>query len=187
MLETRPASSFAIRRGIIESLKTMENSAATVARQKKKSTSTRLDPGAAYHSIVRQVILIAAKTMIHGFLRPVWSAIEPSTGERIAMTRPAAATPQPQAARPMVESPAMRDTKYGPKMKVVTTVLGGGLASRFFSELRDKQGLAYTTAAREPLRVTPGYFLALLGTAPANQEKAEAALPRDGVGGGGPV
>jgi zinc protease len=61
-------------------------------------------------------------------------------------------------------------------MKLVTTVLGGGLASRFFSELRDKQGLAYTTAAREPLRVSPGYFLALLGTAPANQEKAEAAL-----------
>jgi zinc protease len=61
-------------------------------------------------------------------------------------------------------------------MKLVTTVLGGGLASRFFSELRDQQGLAYTTAAREPLRVNPGYFLALLGTAPANQEKAEAAL-----------
>src|SRR4029434_10569015 len=61
-------------------------------------------------------------------------------------------------------------------MKLVTTVLGGGLASRFFSELRDQQGLAYTTAAREPLRVNPGYFLALLRTAPANQEKAEAAL-----------
>ena len=61
-------------------------------------------------------------------------------------------------------------------MKVVSTVLGGGLASRFFSELRDKEGLAYTTAAREPMRVGPGYFLALLGTAPANKEKAEAAL-----------
>ena len=61
-------------------------------------------------------------------------------------------------------------------MKLVSTVLGGGLASRFFSELRDQQGLAYTTAAREPLRVSAGYFLALLGTAPANQEKAEAAL-----------
>src|SRR5262245_10325183 len=56
------------------------------------------------------------------------------------------------------------------------TVLGGGLASRFFSELRDKQGLAYTTAAREPMRVGQGYFLAMLGTAPANKEKAEAAL-----------
>ncbi|HKA30072.1 MAG TPA: pitrilysin family protein [Candidatus Binatia bacterium] len=61
-------------------------------------------------------------------------------------------------------------------MKVVSTVLGGGLASRFFSELRDKQGLAYTTAAREPMRVGQGYFLALLGTAPANKQKAEAAL-----------
>jgi zinc protease len=61
-------------------------------------------------------------------------------------------------------------------MKVVSTVLGGGLASRFFSELRDKQGLAYTTAAREPMRVGAGYVLALLGTAPANKEKAEAAL-----------
>ncbi len=61
-------------------------------------------------------------------------------------------------------------------MKVVSAVLGGGLASRFFSELRDKQGLAYTTAAREPMRVGAGYFLALLGTAPANKEKAEAAL-----------
>src|SRR5207244_10039179 len=58
-------------------------------------------------------------------------------------------------------------------MKVVSTVLGGGLASRFFSELRDQQGLAYTTAAREPLRVSAGYFLALLGSAPANQETAE--------------
>jgi len=61
-------------------------------------------------------------------------------------------------------------------MKLVSTVLGGGLASRFFSDLRDKQGLAYTTAAREPMRVGAGYFLALLGTAPANKDKAEAAL-----------
>jgi zinc protease len=72
-------------------------------------------------------------------------------------------------------APALTDPDLA-AMKLVTTVLGGGLASRFFSELRDKQGLAYTTAAREPLRVSPGYFLALLGTAPANQEKAEAAL-----------
>jgi predicted Zn-dependent peptidase len=61
-------------------------------------------------------------------------------------------------------------------MKLVSTVLGGGLSSRFFSDLRDKQGLAYTTAAREPFRVNAGYFLALLGTAPSNKDKAEAAL-----------
>ena len=72
-------------------------------------------------------------------------------------------------------APSLTDPDFA-AMKVVSAVLGGGLASRFFSELRDKQGLAYTTAAREPMRVGSGYFLALLGTAPANKDKAEAAL-----------
>ena len=72
-------------------------------------------------------------------------------------------------------APKMTDPDFA-AMKVASTVLGGGLAGRFFSELRDKQGLAYTTAAQEPMRVEPGYFLALLGTAPENRDKAEAAL-----------
>jgi zinc protease len=72
-------------------------------------------------------------------------------------------------------APALTGADF-PAMKLVSTVLGGGLAGRFFSELRDKLGLAYTTATREPMRVETGYFLALLGTAPANKDKAEAAL-----------
>jgi predicted Zn-dependent peptidase len=72
-------------------------------------------------------------------------------------------------------APAMTDPDFA-AMKLVSTVLGGGLAGRFFSELRDKEGLAYTTAAREPMRADRGYFLALLGTAPDNKDKAEAAL-----------
>ena len=72
-------------------------------------------------------------------------------------------------------APAMTDPDFA-AMKLVSTVLGGGLAGRFFSELRDKQALAYTTATQEPMRVDPGYFLALLGTAPDNVVKAEAAL-----------
>ena len=72
-------------------------------------------------------------------------------------------------------APALTDPDFA-AMKVVSTVLGGGLAGRFFSDLRDKQGLAYTTAAQEPMRVDRGYFLALLGTAPENKEKSEAAL-----------
>jgi predicted Zn-dependent peptidase len=71
--------------------------------------------------------------------------------------------------------PAMTEPDF-PAMKVLSTVLGGGLAGRLFSELRDKQALAYTTATQEPMRVEPGYFLALLGTAPDNAAKAEAAL-----------
>jgi predicted Zn-dependent peptidase len=72
-------------------------------------------------------------------------------------------------------APAMTDPDFA-AMKLVSTVLGGGMAGRFFSELRDKQGLAYTTGTQEPMRVDPGYFLAILGTAPANVERAEAAL-----------
>src|SRR5262249_10054350 len=72
-------------------------------------------------------------------------------------------------------APSMTTADFA-AMKLVSTVLGGGLAGRFFSELRDKQGLAYTTTTQQPMRVDSGYFLALLGTAPANAEKAEDAL-----------
>jgi predicted Zn-dependent peptidase len=116
--------------------------------------------------------------------------------ERLFGALPAAPVPAPNAARAPAPAatrdalkvpgaqaqifmgglaPAMTDPDF-PAMKVVSMVLGGGLAGRFFSELRDKQGLAYTTAAQEPMRVDPGYFLALLGTAPDNVGKAEAAL-----------
>lgn len=61
-------------------------------------------------------------------------------------------------------------------VKVLATVLGGGMAGRFFSELRDKQGLAYTTGMAYPSRLDRGYIVAHLGTAPENVERAEAAL-----------
>jgi predicted Zn-dependent peptidase len=104
---------------------------------------------------------------------------------------PVAAPPRPPAPAPWREvrvvpgaqaqilmgalAPALTDPDY-PAVKVLATVLGGGMAGRFFSELRDKQGLAYTTAARYPARVDTSYFLAQLGTAPENVTRAEAAL-----------
>ncbi len=63
-----------------------------------------------------------------------------------------------------------------PALKVMTAILGGGMASRFFSDLRDKQALAYTTGALYPPRMDTSGFVAILGTAPANVPKAEAAL-----------
>ncbi len=93
MLEIRPISALGTSRGIIELLKTVENSAATEASEKHSTTRNRLEPGAANHSTNRLVILIAAKKPIHGLRGPVWSAIEPSTGDRMAMTKPAAAMP----------------------------------------------------------------------------------------------
>jgi predicted Zn-dependent peptidase len=72
-------------------------------------------------------------------------------------------------------APALTDPDY-PAVKVLATVLGGGMAGRFFSELRDKQGLAYTAATQYPSRVDPSLLVSLLGTAPGNAAKAEDAL-----------
>lgn len=72
-------------------------------------------------------------------------------------------------------APALSDPDY-PAVQVLSTALGGGMAGRFFAELRDQQGLAYTTATQYPARIDTSYFLALLGTAPANAIRAEAAL-----------
>jgi zinc protease len=63
-----------------------------------------------------------------------------------------------------------------PALKVMSAILGGGMASRFFSDLRDKQALAYSTGAQYPGRLAMSGFVATLGTAPANVPKAEAAL-----------
>jgi zinc protease len=70
---------------------------------------------------------------------------------------------------------AFSEADHAP-LRVLATALGGGFTSRFFSELRDRQGLAYTTSAQYPMRVKPGPFYAFLGTAPANVERSEAAL-----------
>jgi predicted Zn-dependent peptidase len=104
---------------------------------------------------------------------------------------PVAAPPTPPAPAPWRETrvvpgaqaqilmgalaPALTDPDY-PAVKVMSTVLGGGMAGRFFSELRDKQGLAYTTGTQYPARVDRSFFLAQLGTAPENVARAEPAL-----------
>jgi predicted Zn-dependent peptidase len=61
-------------------------------------------------------------------------------------------------------------------VKVLATALGGGMAGRLFTEVRDKQGLAYSTGGSYPSRRGPGVFFTQLGTAPANQARAEVAM-----------
>ena len=60
-------------------------------------------------------------------------------------------------------------------MKVLSTVLGGGMAGRLFVELRDRRALAYTAAAYyEPVHQT-GALVLYLGIAPDNATRAETA------------
>jgi len=74
--------------------------------------------------------------------------------------------------------PPMTHPDY-PAVKVLSSVLGGGMAGRFFSEIRDKQALAYSTAALYPTLADTGSFVAQLGTGPENLSRAQASLKKE--------
>ena len=75
-------------------------------------------------------------------------------------------------------APPMTHPDY-PAVKVLSSVLGGGMAGRFFSEIRDKQALAYSTGALYPTLADTGYFVAQLGTGPENLSRAQASLKKE--------
>lgn len=72
-------------------------------------------------------------------------------------------------------APALQHPDHA-AVKVLATVLGGGMAGRLFAELRDRQALAYTTNAFYEAVREPGVLMLYLGTAPDNAARAEAAL-----------
>jgi zinc protease len=75
-------------------------------------------------------------------------------------------------------APPLGHPDYAP-MKVLAAALGGGMGGRLFTELRDKQGLAYSTGASYPSRVGPSHLLAQMGTGPANAGRAEDAMRQE--------
>ena len=72
-------------------------------------------------------------------------------------------------------APPLTDPDYAP-MRVLAAVLGGGMSSRLFVELRDRRGLAYSTGVVTTNRTGPSLFLPYLGTAPANADAAVAGV-----------
>jgi predicted Zn-dependent peptidase len=94
--------------------------------------------------------------------------------DRFVWARPAAQA-QVMAA---VLAPPISHPDYA-AVKVLATVLGGGMSGRLFTELRERQGLAYSAGAFFPSRVGPGFLATYLGTAPANAERAEEAVRRE--------
>lgn len=66
-----------------------------------------------------------------------------------------------------------------PAVKVLSTLMGGGMSGRLFSELRNKQALAYSVGALHPSRVASSFFLIHMGTAPANLGQAEEGIRRE--------
>jgi predicted Zn-dependent peptidase len=97
-----------------------------------------------------------------------------TTPGRLQVTHPSA---QAQVLAGTV-GPAIAHRDYA-AVKVLSVALGGGMAGRLFTELRDKQGLAYSTGALNPFRVQPSVLVAYLGTAPDNAERAEDGMRRE--------
>lgn len=98
----------------------------------------------------------------------------PPAADRTVVARPSAQT------QVLVgfAAPSVTHSDYA-AVKVLATALGGGMAGRLFTEIRDKQGLAYSSGASYPSRVGPSFFLVQLGTAPANAARAEQAMLRE--------
>lgn len=104
---------------------------------------------------------------------------------------PVLPAPVPAGRRLVIEQPAQQtqivvgalapslDHADHAAVKMLSTVLGGGMAGRLFVELRDRRGLAYTaTSFYEPVR-EPGALILYLGTAPESAAKAEEELRQE--------
>ena len=63
-----------------------------------------------------------------------------------------------------------------PAVRVLGTVLGGGMAGRLFAELRDRRGLAYSVGVLGRFWTGPSFFVTYMGTAPASADAAEAGV-----------
>ncbi|MGH7393033.1 MAG: M16 family metallopeptidase, partial [Candidatus Rokuibacteriota bacterium] len=74
--------------------------------------------------------------------------------------------------------PTVHDADY-PTVKVLAALLGGGMSGRLFTELRDRQGLAYSLGVVNPTRAGPSPIIAYIGTAPENVAAAEAGMLRE--------
>lgn len=61
-------------------------------------------------------------------------------------------------------------------VRVLAMVLGGGMSSRLFTELRDRRGLAYSVGVLATARTGPAFFVPYLGTAPVNADAALAGM-----------
>ncbi len=61
-------------------------------------------------------------------------------------------------------------------LKVLTTLLGGGMSSRLFQALREKEGLAYDVGAFFPSRKDGSAFVVYLGLQAARMEQAKKRI-----------
>lgn len=56
-------------------------------------------------------------------------------------------------------------------MHVINSILGGGLSSRLFQEIREQRGLAYSVYSYHSTYVDTGLFAVYAGTSPGNTDE----------------
>ena len=61
-------------------------------------------------------------------------------------------------------------------LQIIDAILGTGMSSRLFKDLREQQGLAYQLGTSFSPNVLKGSFMLYIGTNPANLEKAKTGL-----------
>jgi zinc protease len=72
-------------------------------------------------------------------------------------------------------APSVADPDY-PAMKVLNSVLGGGMSSRLFATLREEQGLAYSTSSFYPSRAGDSHLVTYIIALPENAAKAKEGM-----------
>lgn len=72
-------------------------------------------------------------------------------------------------------APALSDKLYLPT-RVLNAVLGEGMSSRIFSELREKRGLAYATGSSYAAKMLGGQLFGYIGTKPESLEEARTEM-----------
>jgi predicted Zn-dependent peptidase len=139
-----------------------------------------LEPGRVVVSIVGAVAADAARARAEALdarlpqrgMPPIRSNAQlPPRSQRVLVPRPAE---QGFIAMGHLACPvASEDTAA---VMVATNVLGGGMSSRLFSELRDRKGLAYAVGAGCALQQLHGMFYTYIGTKPERLREAEDGL-----------
>jgi len=97
--------------------------------------------------------------------------VTPVTEDRLVV-RPRANAQQAQVLRGWYAPPIGAEAQAA--WTVMNTILGaGGLSSRLFVELRDKQGLAYAVRSQYATMRLCGEFLVAIGTSPENMQRVQ--------------
>jgi predicted Zn-dependent peptidase len=76
-------------------------------------------------------------------------------------------------------APTIHERKDFMPLKVLNSLLGTGMSSRLFVDLREKQGLAYAVGSTYPSHEQTSRFTVYIGTDPKNAEKVKAGFTQE--------